>query len=342
MLSSVAQRFYWTGRYLERVENTARLLNVYTQLLLDLPPEAGVTMRHLVRITGADELFDSKRRWPLETSVVRFMTVERDNPDCILSSLAAARENLRTLRDIIPTEAFHSANELYLSADRKLTRAAIRRMRFKVLEEMIGHCQQLSGLFSGTMSHGNGYEFLKLGRNLERADMSTRILDVAGELLVDGDSAKLQEHETILWVNVLRSLSAYQAYRQSVRSRIVPVRVLHFLMNDELFPRSLAHCLDEVKESVDSLPNPQSVQAAIVEMRRTIDSVSIRELASSALHKHIDTFQVELANIHTAIDQTWFRHDRESETAVARRPAETSIDPAVAPTGAAPDLTQKQ
>lgn len=311
MLSSVAQRFYWTGRYLERVENTARLLNVYTQLLLDLPPEAGVTMRHLVRISGAEDLFDSKRRWPLETSVVRFMTVDRENPGCILSSLAGARENLRTLRDIVPTEGFRSANELYLNADRKLTRAAIRRLRFTVLQEVIEHCQQLNGLFAGTMSHGEGFSFLKLGRNLERADMTTRIIDVAGELLVDGDSAQLIEHETILWVNVLRSLSAYQAYRQSVRSRIVPVRVLHFLMNDELFPRSLAYCLGEVKESVDALPNPQVAQTALANMKKKVDSVSIRELASSALHKHIDDFQVELAAIHTAIDQTWFRHERE-------------------------------
>lgn len=309
MLSSVAERFYWTGRYLERTENTARLLNVYTQLLLDLPPEAGVSMRHLVRISGAEELFDSKRRWPLETSVVRFMATDMENPDCILASLEGARENLRTLRDIVPTEGFRSANELYLNADRKLGRAAIRRLRFGVLQEVIDHCQQLTGLFAGTMSHGEGYCFLRLGRNLERADMSTRILDVAGELLVDSESPELAEYETILWVNVLRSVSAYQAYRQSVRSRIAPVRVLHFLMNDADFPRSFAHCLTEVRESAASLPRPEAVKAALKDMQKMIDGVSIRELASTALHKHIDDFQVGLADIHTAIEQTWFHHD---------------------------------
>jgi uncharacterized alpha-E superfamily protein len=311
MLSSVAQRFYWTGRYLERAENTARLLNVYTQLLLDLPSEAGVTMRHLVQISGSEELFDSKRRWPLETSVVRFMTVDPENPGCILATLGGARQNLRTLRDILPSEGFRSANALYLSADKKLSRAVIRRLRFGVLQDVIQHCQQLTGLFACTMSHGEGYSFLRLGRNLERADMTTRILDVAGELLLDNHSAEIEEYETILWVNVLRSLSAYQAYRQSVRSRIAPVRVLSFLMNDTRFPRSFAHCLKEVDQAAGSLPAPDQVRASLRDVLSMMEAVGIREFAGAGLHKHIDRFQVGLANVHTAIDQTWFHHDRE-------------------------------
>jgi uncharacterized alpha-E superfamily protein len=309
MLSSVANRFYWTGRYLERAENTARLLNVYTQLLLDLPPEAGVTMRHLVRISGAEALFDAKRRWPPETSVVRFMTTDTENPGCILSTLAGARENLRTLRDIVPTEAFRAANELYLNAGRKLGRTAIRRLRVGVLQEVIDQCQQLTGLFEGTMSHGDGYSFLGLGRNLERADMTTRIVDVAGELLSIGDAPRIApEHETILWVNVLRSLSAYQSYRQSVKSRIAPVRVLHFVVNDRNFPRALAHCLNEIDEAAGRLPNPEAVRAAVRAMNQLIESISLRELAGT-LHDQIDRFQVALANIHESIDSTWFRHD---------------------------------
>jgi uncharacterized alpha-E superfamily protein len=313
MLSTVAQRFYWTGRYLERAENTARLLNVYTQLLLDLPPEAGVTMRHLVKLSGSEALFDSKRRWPLETSVVRFMTVDMENPGCILATLSSARENLRTLRDIVPSEGFRSANELYLTADKKLNRAAIRRLRFGVLQEVIERCQQLTGLFAGTMVHGEGYSFLRMGRNLERADMTTRILDVAGELFVDSQSRALQEYETILWVNVLRSLSAYQAYRQSVRSRIAPVRVLSFLMNDRRFPRAFAHCLNEVRAAAGSLPNPDLVHTAIDDVEAMMEQVGIRELASDALHGHMDRFQVSLAGVHTAIDASWFRPSEETQ-----------------------------
>jgi len=270
-------------------------------------------MRHLVQISGAEALFDSKRRWPLETSVVRFMTLDAENPGCILATLGGARENLRTLRDIVPSEGFRVANELYLNANKKLSRAAIRRLRFGVLQDVIDRCQQLTGLFAGTMSHGEGYSFLRLGRNLERADMTTRILDVAGELLMDNESAELVEYETILWVNVLRSLSGYQAYRQSVRSRIAPVRVVHFLMNDVHFPRALAHCLSEVGAATAELPRPEKVLNSLGDVQRQIQKVGIRELASAALHEHIDHFQVGLADIHTAIDQTWFHQQRDNQ-----------------------------
>lgn len=312
MLSSVAERFYWTGRYLERAENTARLLSVYTQLLLDLPSETGVTMRQLVRITGGESLFDSKRRWPLETSVVRFMTTDPENPGCILTTLANARENLRTLRDIVPTEGFHAANELYLSARRKLARAPIRRLRMDVLNDVIERCQQITGLFAGTMTHGDAYNFLRLGRNLERADMTTRIVDVAGELLSEAASPELSEYETLLWVNVLRSMSAYQAYRQNVRSRITPVRVLHFIVNDSDFPRALTHCLAEVGQAAADLPHPEPVREAVTQALKAIEDVSVRELASPALHGHIDRFQIELSHIHDAVHQTWFHQEEQA------------------------------
>lgn len=325
MLSSVASRIYWTGRYLERAENTARLINVYTQLLLDLPPEAGVSMRHLVQIAGSEALFDTRRRWPLETAVVRFMTTDTDNPGCLLSTIGAARENLRTLRDVVPTEAFYSVNELYLSADRKLARTAIRRLRVGVLQELIQHCQQLTGLFAGTMSNGDGYSFLRMGRNLERADMTTRIIDVAGELLSDDAIEALSEHETTLWVNVLRSMSAYQAYRQSVRSRIAPVRVLHFLVNDTRFPRTLTHCLREVGSAAGALPRHEGVVGAIGEMQALMESVSLRELASSALHGHIDRFQLGLAGVHGAIDRTWFQHEQDPRQSQASFQTQTSL-----------------
>jgi uncharacterized alpha-E superfamily protein len=112
-------------------------------------------------------------------------------------------------------------------------------------------------------------------------------------------------------VNVLRSLSAYQAYRQSVRSRIAPVRVLSFLMNDTRFPRAFAHCLAEVRAAADTLPHPARVHGAIDDVKSMMEEVGIRELLGSALHDHMDRFQVGLADVHTAIDQSWFRHAEE-------------------------------
>jgi uncharacterized alpha-E superfamily protein len=304
MLSSGAQRAYWTGRSLERAENTARILNVYTNLLLDLPKEAPISWHDMIRILGCSEAFEGHRQWPLETAAVRFMTSERTNPSSIAATIRQARENLRTLRDIVPKEAFEAVNELYLYGNDKLARATGRRARFGVLSRVIAYCQRSTGLFAGTMSHNQAYQFLKIGRNLERADMTTRIVDVAGELL--RPDAVENEFDTTLWVNVLRTLSAYQAYRQSVRSRISPVRVLHFLLNDLQFPRAVSHCVAEVRGSVGALPVNEPVLKTIDEFEARMSALRLRDLARDTLHPGMDELQESLATIHAAIGATWF------------------------------------
>jgi len=305
MLSSVANRIYWVGRYLERAENTARILNVYTNLLLDLPKEAGVSWHHMVQIAGCTEAFKDYRQWPLERSAVRFMTAEPKNTSSIITSIRQARANLRTLRDIVPKEAFEAVNELYIYGNDKLGRATSRRARFDILSDVIGYCQGVTGLFAGTMSHGQAYQFLKLGRNLERADMTTRIVDVAGELLRPS-SDEANEFDTTLWVNVLRSLSAYQAYRQSERSRITPVRVLHFLLDDRSFPRSISHCVAEVRHSAEALPVNDQVIQAIDQFEKRHSELRLRDLVRETLHPGMDDLQERLAKIHRTISKTWF------------------------------------
>lgn len=304
MLSSVANRLYWVARYLERAENTARILNVYTNLLLDLPSEAGVSWQHMVHTAGCAEAFEKVRHWPMERSAIRFMTANLDNPSSIQSSINYARENLRTLRDLVPKEAFESANALYLFGNSRLSRAANRGARFEILSEVVERCQQITGLFAGTMSHNDAYQFMKLGRNLERADMTTRIVDVAGELLAT-EADTIGDFDTTLWVNVLKTMSAYQAYRQSVKSRITPVRVLHFLLNDIAFPRSVAHCLNELHTSAAQIPANQPVITAIAGTQQHFSQLSIRDLAREHLHQHMDDLQQELGRIHTTIVATW-------------------------------------
>jgi len=304
MLSSVANRLYWVARYLERAENTARILNVYTNLLLDLPSEAGGAWRHRVRTAGCAEDFSRVRQWPLERSAIRFMTANLDNPSSIQASIHNARENLRTLRDLVPKEAFESANELYLYGNTRLSRATNRSARFAILSEIVERCQQITGLFAGTMSHNEAYQFMRLGRNLERADMTTRIVDVAGELLATEADA-ISDFDTTLWVNVLRTLSAYQAYRQSVKSRITPVRVLYFLLNDAAFPRSFAHCLGELHTSAAGIPANEPVLTAIDNARRYFLTLSLRDLAREHLHQHMDDLQRELGRVHAAVVATW-------------------------------------
>jgi uncharacterized alpha-E superfamily protein len=305
MLSSVAVRCYWAGRYLERAENMSRLINVYTGLLLDLPKEAGVDWRQLIDVCGNRELFDSHRSWLLERSAVRFLTFDTENPSSVISSIRYARENLRTLRDIVPREGFEAVNELYLFANARLKRATYRRARYDLLNEVISRCQRVTGVLAGTMNHTEPYQFIRIGRNLERADMTTRILDVAGELL-EKEHSVLSEFETSLWVNVLRSASAYQAYRQTVRSRIVPIRVVYFLLADRLFPRSVSHCLDEIEASIQKLPVNTPVLEATTAVRDFVMGLNLRELVRESLHMDLDSLQAQFSGLDNAINETWF------------------------------------
>lgn len=310
MLSSVANRIYWCGRYLERAENTARLINVYTQLLLDLPSEAGISLHQLVKVVGAESNFQDAELHATELDAVHFLINGRRNPSSLTKSISNARENLRTLREIVPSESFQALNKLLIYSQRRLTEKVPSRIRFDSLKRVIQDCQQLVGLFEANMSHGDAYQFLRLGYVLERADMTTRIVDVAGELLNEGDNSTITENQTMLWVNVLRSLSAYQAYRQSVKSRIAPVRVLHFIVNDEQFPRALMCCLSEIEQALSAIPRSEDVKLVVKETRQVVQQVGIRNLASSELHQYMDQFQVALGNIHNAIDATWFQFDQ--------------------------------
>jgi len=166
-----------------------------------------------------------------------------ENSVSLLNMLAMARENARTTREIMPTEAFEEINNLYWFAREKLGKGVSRGPRHELLEEIIASCQHLAGMLSGTMSHNDAFNFVRLGQYLERADMTTRIVDVgSGKLLSSMEldsSANAEPFENILWMNILRSISAYQMYRQHVKNRVNAEDVVVYLLQDEEFPRVL-------------------------------------------------------------------------------------------------------
>lgn len=308
MLSRVAERVYWQARYLERVENTARLLDVFSTLLMDLPKGTKLGWHTLVQITGTTEVFDATGRQPIERNVMKFLLSE-DNGVSIINMLAAARENARTTREIMPTEAFEQINELYFYAKENLAKGISRGPRHELFEEIVTSCQQLTGLMAGTMSHNDAYSFVRLGRNIERADMTTRIVDVgSGNLLIDiQDSTHTDDPLTnILWMNILRSMSAYQMYRQHVKDRINAEDVVIFLLQNDEFPRSLAHCIAQLSGVVDDLPNHAKPLAQIGKTYRAIKRANIEKLLGNGLFQFIDDLQVEIGTIHQAISATWF------------------------------------
>jgi uncharacterized alpha-E superfamily protein len=305
MLSRVAERMYWAGRYLERAENTSRLVNTYSNLLLDLPEDSGAEWPLLLRIVSGEGSFGAKHARPTEEGILRFLLADPDNPGSLLSSLTHARENFRTSRDIIPREGWECVNELYLMGRKDLPGAVGRRRRFEVLSKCVVRCQQIVGLLSGTMSHGAPYNFLRMGNYLERADMSSRVVDVAAATLAQSDSAD-RPYENTLWMAVLRSLSAYQMYRQHMRRRITAGDVVGFLLADPRFPRSVAFSLDALARCLHSLPRSDDALRVLAERKQWVLADRYADMDGTELHGHIDQLQIGFAELHEAIAATWF------------------------------------
>ena len=324
MLSRVAQNIYWMTRHVERAEDTARLINVNTNLLLDLPRHTTFGWLPLIFIVGAEKLFFEKEpnRLADEANVVKFLISDSEHPGSIISSLAAARENLRTTRDTVPQDAWEQINGLYIYAR---DHVPSRRGRYEFLRRVIHGAQQIGGLLAGTMSRTAAYDFVRLGHYLERADMITRILDVrSANLLPRAGQSQSQSQsqsqilalekeeqdpfESIQWMSVLKSLSAYQMYRQQVRVRVSGPDVLKFLLQDEYFPRAVAFCLRQLEICLRKLPRNEAALAALAALRHKLNAAAVPELAREGLHQFIDEVQIGFGELHDQIAATYFMH----------------------------------
>jgi uncharacterized alpha-E superfamily protein len=307
MLSRVAERIYWMARYVERAENIARLINVNTLMLLDLPRGVPLGWEALIDMTGASEAFAEHYNGAVERNVVRFLVVDQRNSGSLLSSLKSARENARTIRDIIPREAWERINELYLQATAELPGSLARGKRYEALMSVIDASQQLTGILAGAMLHDAGYDFLRLGRNLERADMISRIIDVRTADALPPEFAGLTPLRSLRWMSLLRSLSGYQAYRQQVQTAVRREDVLEFLFKSERFPRAIRHCVGEVSAAVERLPRSEEAHELCLSLMRQIDRARVRRFDDAAVHRFVDRVQKSLGKVHDMIGQTWFQ-----------------------------------
>jgi len=308
MLSRVAERVYWLGRFLERTENTARLILVRHNAILDLPREVQADWEQVLQVMGSEQHFAELGATANEKNIISYVFGERENPSSIISSLTSARENMRTTREILPSEAWERINSLYLSVARRSQKDLPQSARHAVLNNIIQACQQVTGLLSGAMNHDAAYQFVSMGRNLERADMSTRIIDSASAGLM-GDSADVSPFRNVLWISVLQSLSAYQMYRLNVQRNVSPADVLKFLFQSTVFPRSVAHCLHEIETCIASLPDHKPALQVVAHVLHELNATDCSALAGESLHEFIDELQIHIEAVHHAIAKTWFRHD---------------------------------
>lgn len=307
MLSRVAERVYWAARYVERVENTARLARVYSQLMFDLPKAVKLNWYTLVQITSNEAYFEEHYEARTEKNCMTMLLTDRNNPTSLISSIAWARENLRTTRDILPREAWRLVNELYLMVQSHEADFHVRRQRNQRLEKIIQYCQAWSGMMSSTMSQNTTYRFIKLGMGIERADMTTRMLDVGGYFVAQASGeTEEQPYDSILWANLLKSVSAYFMYRQNVQTEMDGQRVVDFLIHDGEFARSVHFCLALVANIARKLPHSERLLAELAALDAFTREQDSFDVGSLALHDYLDAVQQRLSVIHGHFYDIWF------------------------------------
>lgn len=306
MLSRVAENIYWLARYLERAEGTARLVSTSSLLQLDLPMNVPLSWSSLVDILGGWPAFQAGGHVNDERGVTRYLISDGGNPGSIISCVRQARENARVTRDMLPSEAWEAINELYLYVRENASSLTSRRRRSSFLNRVILHALQISGIMHGSVTRGPGHQFMSLGRYLERADMTTRIIDVRYASLIPMDDA-LSAYGGVCWMNVLKSLSAYEMYRHDIHGRITGHEVTNYLIKGTEFPRAVAFTLNRARTCLQRLPNADGCIEKIGELRELLDATEFQGMSPENMHLFIDHLQEGLGAAHDEITRTYFR-----------------------------------
>lgn len=308
MLSRVAERLYWMGRYLERTEDTARLIRAYTHLILDIPRGTEPGWHVLLATLDVDTEFEQHFRRISERNVVKFLLDDKRNPSSIRSSVALARENVRTTRDALPAQAWELMNEMYIQVNEEAESSIARRSRFDFLDRLIARNQQLNGLIDTSASRDHALWFMQLGQYIERADMTSRVLDVAIAAIRERSQSRA-ESLPLLWTNFLESLSSRSAYRRESGPIIKPDEAVRFVLSSHRSPRSIVFCVNQIEEIIGQLKAPAGMFRQIRGLERGVKRFLAAPRDEDALHLYIDTLQIELADIGQAIHESWFSQE---------------------------------
>lgn len=311
MLSRVADSLYWMSRYIERAENTARLLDVNLQLMLDFEglDDEALTGHWLpiVNSSGDSELFNQLYSVADSRGVTEFLTFNPDNPNSILSCIAAARENARMVRDQISAEMWEIINSTYHKLRTRSAAQIWEQGAYEFYEEIKNETMLFQGLTESTFSHAQGYKFIQVGKYLERADQTSRILDIKYHMLLPELAEIGGAVDLAQWMAVLRSCSAFEAYHHRYVDEVQPWNVAEFLVLSPIFPRSIRFCistLDYHLRSITSTAQGQFSNPAEQlsgRLRSQIIYTAIDEIYKEGLHEFIDRLQARIIELNNAV-----------------------------------------
>ena len=308
MLSRTADHLFWLSRYIERAENTARMLDIayQTSLQPQSAEESEQSWRSLVSISELNSLYGTKYSTINSRSVMEFMVADEDNLSSIFNCLRAARENARAVRGALTTEVWETMNQTWLEFRRLLREGALTRDP-SALFEWVKYRSHLSrGVTVGTMLQDEAFHFIRIGSFLERADNTARLIDVKfyrhdGEVATERDAAR----DFYYWSAVLRSVSGFEIYRKVYSNVIQPDKVAELLILRPDMPRSLSHCVTRMLANLKRVANPQSGETLrrVGRLEAELSFGRIDEILTTGLHPFLDGFLAEVADLGAGISR---------------------------------------
>lgn len=304
MLSRYAEDLLWTGRYLERAEDTARMLDVtYHGLLESPPPEKEQAWLELLQVLFLDEVYEGELS---AIGVSHFLVLDDKNPSSIRSAVARARLNAQGVRDSISTELFEAINTFHLELTRRDLGRELERQPYQLYRTVKTLSQTVRGVAEATMPRDEGYRFLLVGSLLERAEMTCRLLAVRFGTWTDLSRPRAFHW----WVALLKSVSAFEAYLKSNRAGIDSVRVLEFLLLNREFPRSALFCLEATERQLGRLVAEGSapVLRSLGRVRARLEYCDLDAIVEDGLADFLDDLQREIWDVGDAIEAHFFRH----------------------------------
>jgi uncharacterized alpha-E superfamily protein len=318
MLSRVADSLYWMSRYLERAEHTARLIEVDLQLRLDQSPESG--SGRWLRLLNALQILPPESTKLDAASITELLTLERTNPSSILSCVAAARENLRQVREQCSTEMWEQLNRLYLQVSNTSKNESWMLNSHIFYRAVLEGAHLFQGVTDSTMSHGEGWQYIQLGRYVERTDTLARLIGTHfGSLELPPDQP-VETEDYLEWVGLLKSCTAFEAYCKTYTAEMRPLRVAEFLLLNPEFPHSVRFSVDMVQASLTRISEmterkaEQPVRLA-GRLQATLNFSQIEEILASGANAYVDSVRWQCAQAHAAIHQVYFDYSVESALA---------------------------
>lgn len=318
MLSRVADSLYWMSRYLERAEHTARLIEVDLQLRLDQSPESGAG--RWLRLLNALQTPGPEDAKIDAASITHLLTLERTNPSSILSCVSAARENLRQVREQCSTEMWEQLNRLYLQVSNTSKAESWLLNSHIFFRAVLEGAHLFQGVTDSTMSHGEGWQYIQLGRYVERTDTLARLIGTHFGSLTQPPDQAVESEEYLEWVGLLKSCTAFEAYCKAYTAEMRPLRVAEFLLLNPEFPHSVRFSVDMVHASLARIGEmterkaEQPVRLA-GRLQATLSFSQIEEILASGASAYVDSVRWQCSQAHTAIHQVYFDYSVESALA---------------------------